>query len=198
MSITLIAGLGNPGSRYEGTRHNAGYVVVDALAKRLGGEWKEERKVAKIRTCEVRVEGASVQLLKPEDYMNHSGRVLGAWCRYFGHTPEELAVIYDDITLEPGRLKISIGGGDGGHNGVADLLRHLGTGFTRYRVGIGPKAHPEMSLIDFVLGKFPDGEREILESRLPHLCDGLISLVKMGPVLTMNQFNQKRPPDERN
>ncbi len=198
MSISMIAGLGNPGPHYEGTRHNAGFLVVDALASRFGGEWKDERKAAPIQVCQVRIDGKTVHLLKPQDFMNHSGRVIGSWCRYFAQPTEELGVVYDDITLEPARLKISIGGSDGGHNGVADLMKHLDGEFVRYRVGIGPKTHPEMSLTDFVLGKTPAEELEMLRSRLPHLCEGLISLVKVGPTLTMNQFNQKRPPDERN
>lgn len=197
MSIAVIAGLGNPGARYEGTRHNIGFVVIDALAERLGGSWKTDRQVSKAETCKVEIDGKPIILIKPMDYMNNSGKVVGGWCRYYQIPASYVVAVYDDITLDPARAKISTGGGDGGHNGVADLLQHLGRDFVRFRVGIGPKTHPEMSLVDFVLGKIPEEHQTLLKTELPRLIEGLISLVKTGPILTMNHFNQRKSPDER-
>jgi PTH1 family peptidyl-tRNA hydrolase len=197
MSISAIAGLGNPGPRYEKTRHNVGFMVVNALAERFSGSWKPAGQGIKAEVCPVEIDGNRVDLIKPLDYMNNSGKVLGAWSRYYQNPVSRMAVIYDDINLDPVRAKISVGGSDGGHNGVTDLLQHLGSDFVRFRIGIGPKAHPEMSLIDFVLGKFPPDHVTLLENKMPELIEGLISLVKTGPVLTMNHFNQRKPPDER-
>lgn len=197
MSIAVIAGLGNPGTSYEGTRHNIGFVLIDALAEECGGSWKKERQITKAETCQVQIAEQPVTLIKPMDYMNNSGKVLGTWCRYYQIPSSSVAAIYDDITLDPARGKISQGGGDGGHNGVADMLQHLGRDFVRFRIGIGAKTHPEMNLVDFVLGKIPDEHLQLLREELPRLLNGLISLVKTGPNLTMNHFNQKRSPDER-
>ena len=197
MSIAVIAGLGNPGTSYEGTRHNIGFLVIDALAEECGGSWKKERKITKAETCQVQIAEKPITLIKPMDYMNNSGKVLGSWCRYYQLPVDSVAAIYDDITLDPARAKISQGGGDGGHNGIADMLQHLGRDFVRFRVGIGPKTYPEMNLVDFVLGKIPEEHRKLLKGELPRLLNGLISLVKTGPILTMNHFNQKKSPDER-
>lgn len=196
MSILAIAGLGNPGSRYRETRHNVGFSVVDALAAKGGAAWKKDRK-HRAETARCDVGGRSIHMIKPMDFMNRSGQILGPWCRYHQVAPERLAVVHDDINLDLGRLKVSVGGGDGGHNGLADILRHLGNGFIRFRIGIGGKTHPEMDLADYVLSRFSDEERKHMEERMPIYCEGLFSLVELGPTLTMNHFNQRKPQDER-
>lgn len=193
MAVKVIVGLGNPGSSYQDTRHNIGFMLVDHLASRAGAKWEPDRKVKKTEVTRISVIDQPVTLLKPLDFMNHSGRMLSCWARYYRVLPDECVVIYDDITLEPARAKISVQGGAGGHNGVADLLQHFGNGFVRFRIGIGPKPHPEMDLADFVLGKLPANHRQQFEDNLNHYVDGLISLVDKGPVLTMNQFNKKQP-----
>ena len=198
MAVKVIAGLGNPGASYRDTRHNVGFHVVDRLAERAGVSWSSDKKVKKVDSAKIEINEQPIHLLKPLDFMNHSGRVLSSWARYYRVTPEEVVVIYDDITLDPARSKISVQGGDGGHNGVADILQHFGKGFVRFRIGIGPKLHPEMNLADFVLGKLPEDHRQQLEHNMTHYLEGLISLVDKGPVLTMNQFNQKQSQDERN
>lgn len=195
MSIQAIAGLGNPGRRYEGTRHNIGFQVVDALVKQAGARWKRERQ-CKAEASVVTIGGRDIKLIKPMDFMNNSGKVVGTWCRYHRVATDSLAVVYDDITLDPGRLKISVGGSAGGHNGVADLLEHLGNDFVRARIGIGKKPHPEMDLADFVLSRFQPVEAELMAEKTPNFVASLISLVEVGPVATMNQFNQKQARDD--
>ncbi len=198
MPVKVIAGLGNPGSKYEKTRHNAGFIVVDAFAESLSGQWAPDRAVRHAVTTKVTIGDQSIVLLKPMDFMNRSGRVLQSYCRYFRIHPSELVVIYDDITLDPGRVKISTQGGDGGHNGVADILGCLGNGFIRFRIGIGPKNNPEMDLADYVLGQLPKEHHQLLLDNMQTYWNGLISLVEQGPILTMNQFNQNRTQDECN
>ncbi len=198
MPVQVIAGLGNPGPEYAESRHNVGFVVIDALARELNASWSPDRQVKHAEVATVELAGVPVRLVKPMDYMNRSGRVLGWLCHYYRIPVESVAAIYDDITIEPGRLRITVRGGDAGHNGVADMLSHLGDGFIRFRIGIGPKPRPEMDLKDFVLGKFPPEHRQLIETHYPHYREGLISLVKQGPDLTMNQFNRRKQTDESN
>jgi len=198
MPILVIVGLGNPGAGYARSRHNIGFRVVDSLAGRYSAEWKKDRQVSKAETAKIKIEDHGITLLKPMDYMNNSGKVVGAWCRYHRIEAPSVAVVHDDITMETGRSKISLEGGAGGHNGVADLYQHFGRGFVRFRVGIGGKSHPDMDLADYVLGKFSEEEENWIESRLPYFSDALISLVKTGPITTMNQFNQRKFPNECN
>ena len=131
MSIAVIAGLGNPGSRYRNTRHNVGFALVEKLAAKLDVEWKtESRFEADIAT--VSYGERKLLLVKPQTFMNASGRSLGAILRYRKLTPQSLVVVYDDITLELGRPKLSLNGSAGGHNGIRDLLAQVGPGFLRY------------------------------------------------------------------
>lgn len=193
MSVIAISGLGNPGPEYQRSRHNLGFLVVEDLAAATGAPWQPDRQVPALLSARAQLAGKTVTLLKPLGFMNRSGEVLGAWSRYFRVPVEQLAVVYDDITLEPGRLRITLQGGAGGHNGVADLLRHLGSGFVRFRVGIGPKSHPEMDLADFVLSRLPEDHARLVQEKMPVYREALISLVQQGPVPTMNQFNQRTP-----
>lgn len=190
MPITLIAGLGNPGSKYRNTRHNIGRTVVEALANQVGVDFKEEsRWKAGVAKCEIG--GNTVLLVIPSTYMNDSGGSLGAVCRYYKIPEEDFAVVYDEIQIDLGRMKISVGGGAGGHNGLEDVLEHFEEEFVRYRIGIGPKIPPKMDMKDFVLGKFTDCQQELVNKKMPEFVDGLKLLVDRGPVLAMNQVNQK-------
>src|SRR5215211_9169694 len=120
----LIAGLGNPGREYERTRHNAGWLVLDELARRQGGSWRSKFSGS---LSEVRLGDARIALLKPETYMNESGRSLGAAARFFKVEPEQVLVVHDDVDLETGRLQARAGGGLAGHNGLRSLAQHLGS-----------------------------------------------------------------------
>lgn len=151
MSIRLIAGLGNPGRAYAGTRHNVGFVVVDALVASRSGAWKIARdfdaKVARVKSPSAENE---LHVLKPQAYMNDSGRVLAAYCRYHRIDPEQMVVVFDEINLPIGRTKLSSSGSAGGHNGLASILEHWDGGFLRFRVGVGPRQPAAMDLTDYV------------------------------------------------
>ncbi len=190
MSIAVIAGLGNPGTEYCGTRHNVGFAVVDALATEQGAAWKTEKKF-QAETAKVTLSGQPVVLMKPLTYVNESGRALGAWLRFHRQSATAAAVVYDEINLDLGRLKLSVNGSAGGHNGIASLLRDAGAGFVRYRIGIGGKSHPAMDLKDWVLGKFTETEKAVLTARMPDYLNGLHVLLQRGVEAAMNQLNTR-------
>ena len=192
MSITLVAGLGNPGREYESTRHNAGWVVLEAWAKKLGLTWKASPQFeAEIARWDA--PGRTCYLAKPLTFMNDSGRSVGALMRFYKVPAESVIAVYDDLTIDLGLVKVSGTGSAGGHNGVAGLLEHLGDGFVRYRLGIGPKQPPQMDLKDFVLGKFSPEQQTILSQNLPNYLSGLDLLLTRGAEAAMNQLNRRDP-----
>jgi peptidyl-tRNA hydrolase, PTH1 family len=161
----LVAGLGNPGRGYERTRHNAGWLVLDELARRHDGSWRSKFSGS---LTEVRLDDLRLGLLKPETYMNESGRSVGAAARFFKVAPESLLVVHDDVDLEPGRLQARRGGGLAGHNGLRSLAQHLGSqDFLRLRIGVGrPGRGDRRSVSDWVLSAFePDEDVETLVFR---------------------------------
>lgn len=191
MSIAVIAGLGNPGQKYRHTRHNIGFDVVNRLAADLSGTWRvEARFEAEVAT--VLAGSNKLLLLKPLTFMNDSGRSLGAVLRYHKLGPESLLVVYDDLTLELGRAKLSVNGSAGGHNGIANLLDLVGPGFARYRIGIGGKPHKEMDLADYVLSQFKPAERQIFTERMPEFIDHIRLIVDKGIESAFNIINQRR------
>lgn len=191
MSISLVAGLGNPGREYETTRHNVGWLVIDALARQLGLSWQKQRSFAAETARWDASPGRTVLLAKPLTYMNESGRAVQAMTGYYKIPATSVIAVYDDLTMDTARLKISVTGGAGGHNGVASLIGCLGTGFTRYRIGIGPKFPPQMDLKDFVLGKFTTEQQHLIDQSLDHYTAGLRFLIEQGADRAMNQFNRK-------
>jgi PTH1 family peptidyl-tRNA hydrolase len=191
MSITLIAGLGNPGREYSGTRHNLGFVGVEALAAAEGLAWKREHRFeADVARWNLRA-GATRLLVKPQTFMNESGRSLRKLLDFFQVPVAALVVVYDDLTIDLGRLKVSVRGGAGGHNGIESLLEHLGTGFVRFRLGIGAQRPAAMDLKDFVLGKFTIEEQAIIDQRLVHFVSGLRLLIDSGYSRAMNTLNRR-------
>ena len=139
MSISLVAGLGNPGREYAATRHNLGWIVIEAYAAKLGLAWKKAPQFdAEVARWD-RPGKPTVYLAKPLTFMNESGTSIGALARFYKIAPAAVVAIYDDLTIDLGLIKVSVTGSAGGHNGVASLLEHLGDGFVRYRIGIGPK-----------------------------------------------------------
>ena len=149
----LVAGLGNPGREYERTRHNVGWMVADELARRHGGSFRSKfsGQVAEVRAGERRL-----ALLKPETYMNESGRSVGAAARFFKVPPEHILLVHDDVDLEEGRLQARLGGGLAGHNGLRSIAQHLGTNdFLRLRIGVGrPERGDRRPVADYVLSPF--------------------------------------------
>lgn len=193
MSITLVAGLGNPGRDYEKTRHNLGWVVVDAFARKLGLTWKASPQFeAEVARWDA-VPGRTCYFAKPLTFMNDSGRAVAALARFYKVPAASVIAIYDDLTIDLGLVKVSVTGSAGGHNGVASLLEHLGDGFVRYRLGIGPKEPPQMDLKDFVLGKFSPDQQILATHHLPHYLSGLDLLLSRGTEAAMNQLNRRDP-----
>ncbi|WOO43686.1 aminoacyl-tRNA hydrolase [Rubellicoccus peritrichatus] len=197
MAIAAIAGLGNPGSKYAGTRHNIGAELVDKLAEQMKASFRPDKNLG-CEVAKVQFGGKSVFLVKSLSYMNESGRALGKFARFFKIQPQAMVVAYDDINLDMGRLKVSLTGSAGGHNGITDILNHFGDGFVRYRIGIESKSHPNIVLSDWVLGKISAEERAIYNSQLDHYIKGIHLLISDGPEKAMNQLNQRTSKSKSN
>jgi peptidyl-tRNA hydrolase, PTH1 family len=182
----LVAGLGNPGREYEWTRHNAGSLVLDELARRHGGSWRAKFSGS---LAEVRLDEARLALLKPETYMNESGRSVAAAARFFKVAPERLLVVHDDVDLEPGRLQARAGGGLAGHNGLRSLAQHLGSqDFLRLRIGVGrPGRGDPRPVSDWVLSPF--GADEDVEALVARAADAVESVVREGLEAAQARFN---------
>ena len=194
MSISLVAGLGNPGREYAATRHNLGWIVLDAWAAKRGLSWKTQSQFnAEIARWD-RPGHGPCYLVKPLTYMNESGRAVGPLMRFYKLEPSNVLAIYDDLTIDLPLVKVSVTGSAGGHNGVASLLEHVGTGFVRYRLGIGPKQPPQMDLKDFVLGKFTEDQNALVNRQLDHYLSGLDLLLFRGVDAAMNQLNRRDIP----
>jgi PTH1 family peptidyl-tRNA hydrolase len=193
MGYHLVIGLGNPGDEYVLTRHNVGRIVVDALASRECLRWTlDAKRCARIAKCVLG--GKKVILAKATTFMNESGIAALRLCNYYWIPPERTVVIYDDIAFAVGDFRINEREGTGGHNGVADILSRIGGGFTRYRIGIGPKANRLMDLKDHVLGKFSDGDLEILAEKMPEILQCLQLLLDKGVEYAMNLANRRKLP----
>jgi peptidyl-tRNA hydrolase, PTH1 family len=182
----LVAGLGNPGRGYERTRHNLGWLVADELARRHGGSFRSKFSG---RVAEHRIDGHRIALLKPETYMNESGRSLSAAARFFKVEPDALLVVHDDVDLELGRLQARRGGGLAGHNGLRSIAQALGTqDFLRLRIGVGrPGRGDRRSVSDYVLSNFePDDDVDALVARS---ADAVETLVREGLETAQARFN---------
>ncbi len=186
----IIAGLGNPTKTYEGTRHNVGFEVIDVLAGRCGIDLgiKKDRALCGKGV----IEGARVLLVKPQTYMNLSGEAVGALASYYKVEPEDIIVVYDDISLEPGQLRIRAKGSAGGHNGIKNIIAHLGTQeFPRVKVGVGEKPKG-WDLADYVLSRFGGEERKIMDTAVSEAADAVISVIRDGIGAAMNRYNMKK------
>ena len=191
MSISLVAGLGNPGRDYEHTRHNVGWVVLDALAKKHRLTWKHVAQFeAEVARWDVGA-GRTRWLVKPLTFMNASGRAVGALARFYKIEPPAIAVVYDDLTIDLGLVKVTITGSAGGHNGVSSLLEQVGDGFARFRIGIGPKVPAQMDMADYVLGKFTPEQQTLVTQKLDQYVAGLELLLARGIEPAMNQLNRR-------
>jgi PTH1 family peptidyl-tRNA hydrolase len=182
----LLAGLGNPGREYERTRHNVGWLVLDELARRHGGSWRSKFSGS---LAEVRIGDTRLALLKPETYMNESGRSVGAAARFFKVEPERLLVVHDDVDLEPGRLQARRGGGLAGHNGLRSLAQHLGSqDFLRLRIGVGrPGRGDPRSVSDWVLSGF--SPEEDVEALVTRSADAAEAIANEGLEAAQARFN---------
>jgi PTH1 family peptidyl-tRNA hydrolase len=192
MSISLVAGLGNPGREYEKIRHNLGFVVLEALARKQGLSWKTQASF-EAETSRWDRAGQTLVLAKPQTFMNESGRSVRKLADFYKVPVESVIVLYDDLNIDLGLVKISVTGSAGGHNGVASLLEHVGDGFIRFRLGIGPRQPPQMELKDFVLGKFTPEQQSIVETNLENYVSGLTLLLEQGVARAMNSLNRRDP-----
>jgi PTH1 family peptidyl-tRNA hydrolase len=202
--MKLIAGLGNPGAEYVGTRHNVGFAVIDALASRLGltsaGEFarvarKKFEGLALDGTVESSEAGGSekVLLLQPMTYMNDSGRSVQAALAFYRLTPADLLVISDDVALPAGRIRLRADGSAGGHNGLADIERALaGDQYPRLRVGIDAPPVPGVQR-DYVLGRISQAQRPLIDQAIARAVDAVLVWVQQGIGAAMNQFNAAAP-----
>jgi len=182
----LVAGLGNPGREYERTRHNAGWLVVDELARRHGGSWRSKVSGS---LAEVRLGEKRLALLKPETYMNESGRSVSAAARFFKVPAESILVAHDDVDLEPGRLQARRGGGLAGHNGLRSLAQDLGTqDFLRLRIGVGrPGRGDPRPVADWVLSPF--ASEEDVEALVARAADAAEVIANEGLEAAQAKFN---------
>ena len=192
-------GLGNPGEKYRGTRHNVGFWVLDRLADRSGAAFRAEGELRRYAWfAETRLAGTDVVLAKPRTYMNRSGRAVSGLCRAYPFEPEQLLVVHDDADLEIGRLRIRKGGGAGGHNGVRSLVEVLGTGeFTRIRVGVRGPERDEEELADYVLSDFSEEDRRITEEVCDLAADAVEFVLEDGVTAAMNRYNGMRIADSK-
>ena len=186
----LIAGLGNPGKQYENTRHNAGFMALDALADQLGTSIEEKKHKA---LCgKGMIGGEKVILLKPQTFMNLSGESIRAAADFYKVDPDHIMVIYDDISLEPGQLRIRKKGSAGGHNGIKSIIAHLGTQeFPRIKVGVGAKPD-RMDLADYVLGHFSQIESRVMDDAAKEAGHAAQAIILDGIEAAMNCYNSKK------
>lgn len=189
----IIAGLGNPGKKYENTRHNIGFITLDYLAER------HDIKINKIKhkalVGEGRIAGQKVLLVEPQTYMNLSGESLREVMDYYKVDIEDMIVIYDDIDLEAGAVRIRKKGGPGTHNGMKSIVQHLGTDFPRIRMGIGKDRRGD--LVDFVLGGFTKEDKEVLEPAIERAALAIEMYISDGIEKAMNKYNIKAKKEKK-
>lgn len=188
--ILLIAGLGNPGDKYAGTRHNAGFMVLDKLLTKLRSSY-QEKKLHNAVYYEGQCRGARIILAKPLTFMNNSGEAVRLIAKKNRIEPEEILLIYDDMDLPPGKIRIRQGGGSGGHNGVESVITELGSAdFGRIRVGIGKRSDGNQA--DHVLSEFTEDEKKIFADTLDSAAEAAKLTLYRGLNEAMNRFNTRR------
>lgn len=184
----IIAGLGNPGSKYEMTRHNAGFLAVDLFAIKEGVSIKKLKFHSLV--CDVKIGGKKCLLMKPQTFMNNSGDAIGEAARLYGIPPEKVIIISDDISLDVGKIRIKRKGSAGGHNGLKSIIAQLGTeNFPRIKIGVGKKPSADYDLVDWVLGRFPKALEADLKTALESTAAAIPLMVGGETDKAMNLFN---------
>jgi PTH1 family peptidyl-tRNA hydrolase len=184
----LIVFLGNPGPKYECTRHNAGFMTADAMAKKLGVSINKLR--FKALTASAEINGEKVLLMKPQTFMNLSGEAVGEAARFYKVPPEHVIVVSDEISLPLGKLRVRPKGSAGGHNGLKSIIAHLGSdAFPRIRLGVGAPPHPDYDMADWVLSVFRNQDLEDMLSASDRAAEAVITYITDGPERAMNRFN---------
>lgn len=194
-ALALVVGLGNPGDRYDATRHNAGFWFVDEVARRWRGSFRAESRFHG-EVAQVEVDGARLHLLKPATFMNRSGQAVAALARFYRYPPERILVVHDEIDLPPGVARLKTGGGPGGHNGLKDIIAALGNqrGFHRLRLGVG---HPGQrdDVINYVLHRPGADERRAIDEAMDSALAQLPRIAGGDLARAMNELHRKKPDD---
>ena len=184
----LVVFLGNPGLRYEGTRHNAGFMAADAMAKAKGVSISRAKFKALTAQCEIN--GENVMLMKPQTFMNLSGEAAIQAVNFYKIKPDHVIVVSDEVSLPVGRLRVRRKGSAGGHNGLKSIIAHLGTeDFPRIRIGVGAPPHPDYDMADWVLSGFKNQDAEDMAKAAERAAEAVESYIVNGPDRTMNLFN---------
>jgi PTH1 family peptidyl-tRNA hydrolase len=187
--MKIVVGLGNPGRKYRSTRHNAGFLVVEALARDLRFDLSQEKYHAFVGKGRVGSEETVFAL--PQTYMNESGRSVGSILRYTNTTISDLIVVHDDLDLDLGSVRLKSGGGHGGHNGLRSIIDHVGSAdFIRVRIGVG-RPPAGMDTADYVLSPFLPAERPVAEDAVLRAADAVRAVILHGLTRTMNAFNKR-------
>jgi len=185
----MIVGLGNPGQRYENTRHNVGFWVIDKIAETLNVKVDKKQAQALVQTAFW--DGKKVLLVKPQTYMNLSGQAVMELINFYQDQIEDFIVIHDDLDLPPGQLRFKSGGGTGGHNGLKSIIQYINSQeFDRLKIGIGRPQHPNVK--DFVLTGFSKEEKESIDQEIKRAVEGIKVWMNEGIEKAMNNFNQKK------
>src|SRR3954463_12332537 len=190
--LKLIVGLGNPGAEYTRTRHNAGFWLVDELARRHGGTFRHEGK-HQAELARVRVDGEEIWLLKPMTFMNRSGGPVSSVLNFYKLAPAQMLVAHDEIDLPSGTVRLKEAGGHGGHNGVRDLIAALGNGFWRLRIGVG---HPGIKneVVDFALTRAGADEQRTIDETIVAGADAIEQMLRSGAQIAMNKLHSLGKP----
>ncbi len=184
----LVVGLGNPEKKYTLTRHNSGFLCVDELAEKFG--FKINKLKFKAVIADTVINSHRVIVMKPQTYMNNSGEAVKEAADFYKIPPEKIIIIFDDISLDVGKLRIKRKGTDGGHNGIKSIVGHLGsTNFPRIKLGVGKKPHPDYDLADWVLSEFKKDEAAPLKQAIDNACDALVLMLDGEIDEAMNRFN---------
>ncbi|MCR4746985.1 MAG: aminoacyl-tRNA hydrolase [Clostridiales bacterium] len=187
----IIAGLGNPGREYEQTRHNIGFIAANAIAEAHGVKIDRLKFKALTATCVIGNE--KVLLMKPQTFMNNSGEAIGEAARFYKVPPENILIIADDISLPPGTLRIRRKGTAGGHNGLKSIINHLdSTEFPRIKIGVGDRENPDEELMDYVLGKFPREDIDLMNETIRKAAAAADLIVQGETSEAMNLYNTKK------
>lgn len=188
--IQLIVGLGNPGPEYDQTRHNAGFWFVERLTAREGAVFRKESRFLG-EACKLQLEGRGIWLLKPMTFMNRSGQSVRQFCDFYRIPPEAVLVAHDELDLSPGTVRLKQGGGHGGHNGLRDLIRHIGADFWRLRIGIGHPGHKDQ-VVDYVLHRASREEQAQIDEAIDEALSALPLIVRGEMQQAMNRLHSKR------
>ena len=185
----IVAGLGNIGSQYDKTRHNAGFMAIEELAMKYGV--KIDRAKFHALTAEAEISGKRVLLMKPTTFMNNSGVAIAEAASFYKVAPENVIILHDEISFDVGVMRIRKKGSAGGHNGLKSIIAHLGSdGFMRIKIGVGKKPSPEYDLVDFVLGRFPESELVALKEKSADIISATELMIKGDVDQAMNKYSR--------